>query len=89
MEHYQALFEPDLEAGGYVVTFPDFSYGVTQGETDREAMEMARDLLMLTTAITSGNVSRCLSRRGGAAPSSVPCRCQPCRPPRSSSTPHL
>ena len=48
MEHYLALFEPDLEAGGYVVTFPDFGYGVTQGETDQEAMEMARDLLMLT-----------------------------------------
>jgi predicted RNase H-like HicB family nuclease len=48
MEHYLALFEPDLETGGYVVTFPDFGYGVTQGETDREAMEMAQDLLMLT-----------------------------------------
>jgi antitoxin HicB len=48
MEHYLALFEPDREAGGYVVTFPDFGYGVTQGETDQEAMEMAQDLLMLT-----------------------------------------
>jgi antitoxin HicB len=48
MEPYLALFEPDHEAGGYVVTFPDFGYGVTQGETDREAMEMAQDLLMLT-----------------------------------------
>src|SRR5260370_35093741 len=48
MEHYLALFEPDLKAGGYVVTFPDFGYGVTQGETDEEAMEMAQDLLMLT-----------------------------------------
>jgi len=48
MEHYLALFEPDLEAGGYVVTFPDFGYGATQGETDQEAMEMAQDLLMLT-----------------------------------------
>lgn len=48
MEHYLALFEPDREAGGYVVTFPDFGYGATQGETDEEAMEMARDLLMLT-----------------------------------------
>ncbi len=48
MEHYLALFEPDLEAGGYVVTLPDFGYGVTQGETDQEAMEMAQDLLMLT-----------------------------------------
>ncbi len=48
METYLALFEPDVNAGGYVVTFPDFGYGVTQGETDREAMEMAQDLLMLT-----------------------------------------
>ena len=36
MEHL-ALFEPDLEAGGFVVTFPDFSYGVTQGESEQEA----------------------------------------------------
>jgi antitoxin HicB len=48
MEHYLALFEPDRELGGYVVTFPDFGYGATQGETEREAMEMAQDLLMLT-----------------------------------------
>ena len=48
MEAYLALFEPDHDAGGYVVTFPDFGYGVTQGETGEEAMEMARDLLMLT-----------------------------------------
>ena len=48
MEHYLALFEPDRRAGGYVVTFPDFGYGVTQGDTDEEALEMAQDLLMLT-----------------------------------------
>lgn len=48
MEHYQALFEPDRKAGGYVVTFPDFGYGVTQGETDEDATAMAQDLLMLT-----------------------------------------
>ena len=48
MEIYWALFEPDHKAGGYTVTFPEFGYGVTQGETDEEAMEMARDLLMLT-----------------------------------------
>ena len=34
MENYLALFEPDLDAGGYVVTLPDFGYGVTQGETE-------------------------------------------------------
>ena len=48
MEHCLALFEPDREAGGYVVTLPDFGYGVTQGETGEEAMAMAKDLLMLT-----------------------------------------
>ena len=48
MEPYLALFERDRKAGGYVVTFPDFGYGVTQGETKEEAMELARDLLMLT-----------------------------------------
>jgi antitoxin HicB len=48
MENYLALFEPDRKAGGYTVTFPDFGYGVTQGETDEEAMEMAQDLLVLT-----------------------------------------
>ena len=48
MEPYLALYEPDRKAGGYVVTFPDFGYGVTQGETEKEAVEMAQDLLMLT-----------------------------------------
>ena len=48
MESYLALFEPDRKGGGFVVTFPDFGYGVTQGETDEEAIVMAQDLLMLT-----------------------------------------
>ena len=48
MEAYLALFEPDRKVGGYVVTFPDFGYGATQGESEAEAMEMAQDLLMLT-----------------------------------------
>jgi antitoxin HicB len=47
MELYCARFEPD-RAGGYVVTFPDFGYGVTHGETAEDALEMAEDLLMLT-----------------------------------------
>jgi antitoxin HicB len=68
MEHYLALFEPDPEAGGYVVTFPDFGYGVTQGETDRESMEMAQDLLMLTISdyIREGKQLPAPSRRRGA-----------------------
>lgn len=42
---YTALFEPDAEAGGFVVAFPDIDDGVTQGETEEEAREMAADLL--------------------------------------------
>jgi antitoxin HicB len=42
---YYALFEPDLENGGFVVTFPDLNHGATQGETLEEANEMAEDLL--------------------------------------------
>jgi antitoxin HicB len=50
MLQYPALFEPDREAGGYVVTFPDFSFGVTQGETLEEAMSMASELLGILIA---------------------------------------
>lgn len=45
MVSYYASFEPDRETGGFVVEFPDFGYGATQGETLREAYEMAEDLL--------------------------------------------
>ena len=32
---YRALFEP-AEARGFEVTFPDFGYGVTQGDPEAE-----------------------------------------------------
>ncbi len=72
MEHYMALFEPDPKAGGYVVTFPDFGYGVTQGETDLEAIEMAQDLLLLTIDdfIREGKLLPAPSRRRGIQVSS-------------------
>ena len=44
------MFEPDKKSGGFVVTFPDFGYGVTQGETLEEALDMAQDLLKCTIA---------------------------------------
>ncbi len=74
MEHYLALFEPDSKAGGYVVTFPDFGYGVTQGENDKEAMEMAQDLLMLTISdyIRAGKPLPAPARRRGAKFRPVP-----------------
>src|SRR4051794_33445336 len=41
---YPALFEPATE-GGFVVTFPDFAWGSTQGDTEEEAREMATDAI--------------------------------------------
>jgi antitoxin HicB len=41
---YPALFEP-AEEGGFIVTFPDFTWGITQGDTEQEAREMAADAL--------------------------------------------
>src|SRR5512147_2120902 len=58
MVAYQALFDPDPEAGGFVVTFPDFHYGVTQGDTLKEAVGMAEDLL-------AGLISDLVSRNEG------------------------
>ena len=41
---YAALFEPAAE-GGFVVTIPAFRWGVSQGDTEQEAREMAAALL--------------------------------------------
>ena len=43
---YPAKFEPDLEAGGYVVTFRDIPEAITQGDDDAEAMAMAEEVLI-------------------------------------------
>ena len=39
---YLAIFHKSIE-GGYVVVFPDFDYGATEGKTLEEAIEMAED----------------------------------------------
>jgi antitoxin HicB len=41
---YAARFEP-AEEGGFVVTFPDFAWGITQGDDEAEAIGMAVDAL--------------------------------------------
>ena len=41
---YPALFEPEPE-GGYVITFPDFDWGVSQGDDEEDARMMAAALL--------------------------------------------
>jgi antitoxin HicB len=42
---YPALFEA-AEEGGYVITFSDFEWGITQGDTEQDAREMAADALL-------------------------------------------
>ena len=56
---YPAVFEA-AEEGGFVVKFPDFDWGVTQGDTEEEAGEMAAD--------ASRTMIRELSRRGEEIP---------------------
>ena len=52
---YPARFDPAREAG-FVVTFPDFDWGITQGDTERDAREMAADAIrtMIQAHIRSG-----------------------------------
>ncbi|MDR3175585.1 MAG: type II toxin-antitoxin system HicB family antitoxin [Desulfovibrio sp.] len=42
---FPVILAPDENDGGYVVTFPDIPEAVTQGETEAEALNMARDAL--------------------------------------------
>jgi antitoxin HicB len=46
---YPALFDP-AEEGGFVITFPDWDWGVTQGEDEADALDMARDALITMIA---------------------------------------
>lgn len=43
---YPAKFEPDHDAGGFIVTFRDIPEAVTQGESETEAAAMAADALL-------------------------------------------
>ncbi len=66
MHHYSARFELDRPSGSYTVTFPDFDWGVTQGDDLDDAMEMARDLLkiLLDDCIRNRKILPVPSRRG-------------------------
>ena len=43
---YPAIFHKAIE-GGYIVVFPDFNDGATEGQTLEQAMEMAEDLSLI------------------------------------------
>jgi antitoxin HicB len=54
---YPARYET-AEEGGFVITFPDFGWGVSQGDTEEEAREMAVALLqtLIQEHIRNGEV---------------------------------
>jgi antitoxin HicB len=47
MYQYPARFQLNRPSGTYTVTFPDFDWGVTQGDDIDDSMDMARDLLKI------------------------------------------
>lgn len=53
--NYPAEIERD-EDGRFVITFPDFGWGATDGETREEALDEAKDLLreLITTTMRKG-----------------------------------
>ena len=78
---YAALFEPARE-GGFVITIPDFGWGVSQGDTEEEARAMAAALLqtLVQEHIEGGGASA----PGQAAGKKVPV-CQSARAPKRQS----
>jgi antitoxin HicB len=56
MYHYPARFRRNRPSGTYTVTFPDFDWGVTQGDDLDDAMEMAKDVLEIL-------LNDCIERR--------------------------
>ena len=71
--NYPAEVEPDPD-GRYVVTFPDFGWGATDGATLDEALAEAKDLLreLLATTIRDGENLPAPSRAGKRRPVVVP-----------------
>ena len=71
--NYPADVECDAE-GRYVVTFPDFGWGATDGATREEALVEAKDLLreLIAAAIRDGEGLPAPSRRGARRQVVVP-----------------
>ena len=70
---YPAEIERD-EDGRYVVTFPDFGWGATDGATRVEALEEAKDLLreLIATTIREGEALPEPSHAGKRGPTVIP-----------------
>ena len=71
--NYHAEVERDPD-GRYVVTFPDFGWGTTDGATLEEALVEAKDLLreLIATTIREGEGLPAPSRAGKRRPLVVP-----------------
>src|SRR5271170_1896582 len=63
---YPALFEPQPE-GGYLITFPDFEWGISQGDAEEDSRMMATALLqtMIQKHIRDGEALPKASRLRG------------------------
>ena len=76
--NYPAEIERD-EDGRFVVTFPDFGWGATDGTTLDEALDEAKDLLreLITTTMRKGRAlpepSRASKRRAVGYPAVADC----------------
>ena len=68
---YPALFTPDAQDGGFVVTFPDVPEAVTQGEDMPDALQEAADCLEEAIA---GRIRRgaCLPEASPVGPGHLP-----------------
>lgn len=71
--NYPAEIERDAD-GRFVVTFPDFGWGATDGATRDEALVEARDLLreLIATTIREGQALPAPSRASNRRPQVVP-----------------
>lgn len=71
--NYPAVIERD-EDGRFVVTFPDFGWGATDGATLEEALDEAKDLLreLIATTIREGHALPAPSRASERRPLVIP-----------------
>ncbi|MBI4905094.1 MAG: type II toxin-antitoxin system HicB family antitoxin [Acidobacteria bacterium] len=63
---FNAMLQPQPE-GGFTVTFPDLPWGVTQGETIRESLDMAADVVAMVVRdlmLNGENIPQQRARRG-------------------------
>ncbi len=61
---YQAVFTPDLEAGGYTVEVPELPGCITEGDNLAEAKRMTREAIELWLSVAESQKIRTRARSG-------------------------